>query len=235
MHDGGSSNLNMLIYIIILMSAVYFQIGTNDGNDLFRELVIKNKPDCVILVEPNKDLLHEISKNYSNIENVFIYNNAVYYNNDEMVELCIPAKNGMMGTCADNGITYSNAHFSLLPMNGWGNKDDMVKIKAKGITFDKICENHNITNIEYLQIDTEGFDSEIIKMIDLSKYKINKLRFEKWGFQTEYFTEFHKEIAHELGVNGVNKSIDKLKMHNYTLHEVQDSDGNDYIATLICN
>jgi FkbM family methyltransferase len=214
------------------MSTVYFQIGTNDGNDMFRELVIKNKPDCIILVEPNNGLIDEIRKNYSNIENVCIYNNAVYYNNDEVVELVIPAKNGMMGTCADNGITYSNSHFSLLPMNGWGNKDDMVKIKAKGITFDKICENHNITHIEYLQIDTEGFDSEIIKMIDLSKYKINKLRFELWGFQTESFTEFHKEIAHELGVNGVNSAINKLKKYNYTINEIQDSDGHDMIATL---
>jgi FkbM family methyltransferase len=235
MHDSGSYSLKGSIDIIILMSTVFFQIGTNNGNDLFRELVIKNKPDCVILVEPNIGLLNEIRKNYSNIENVYIYSNAIYYNNDEMVELCIPAKNGMMGTNADNGLVYSDAHFSLVPMNDWGNKADMVKITSKGITFDKICSNHNITNIEYLQIDTEGFDSEIIKMIDLSKYKINKIRFEKWGFKPECFTEFNNKIAHELGINGMNIAIDKLKMHNYTLHEVQDNDGHDYIATLICN
>ena len=164
------------------MSTVFFQIGTNNGNDLFRELVIKNKPDCVILVEPNKNLINEIRKNYSDIKNVFIYNNAVYYNNDEVVELCIPAKNGIMGTRADNSYIYSDAHFSLVPMNDWGNKNDMAKITSNSITFDKICSNHNITNIEYLQIDTEGFDSEIIKMIDLSKYKIKKIRFETWGF-----------------------------------------------------
>jgi hypothetical protein len=58
------------------------------------------------------------------------------------------------------------------------------------------------------------------------------LRFETWGFQTEYFTEFHKEIAHELGVNGVNKSIDKLKKYNYTINEIRDRDGHDIIATL---
>jgi hypothetical protein len=44
------------------MSKVFFQIGTNNGNDLFRELVIKNAPDCVILVEPNKELIDEIKK-----------------------------------------------------------------------------------------------------------------------------------------------------------------------------
>jgi FkbM family methyltransferase len=214
------------------MSKVFFQIGTNNGNDLFRELVIQNAPDCVILVEPNKELIDEIKKNYNNIKNVYIYNNAIYYNDDETVELYIPAKNGIMGTIADNGLVYGDGHFSLLPMNDWGNKNDMVKITSKSITFDKICSIHGITNIDYLQIDTEGFDSEIIQMINLSKYKINMIRFEKWGFKTECFTNYLKEKADHLGINGLNKSINKLKEYNYLINDITDSDGNDIIATL---
>ena len=214
------------------MSKVFFQIGTNNGNDLFRELVIKNAPDCIILVEPNKLLIDEIKKNYNNIKNVHIYNNAIYYNDDEIVELYIPAKNGIIGTRADNGIVYADSHFSLLPMNDWGNKKDMVKIKTESITFDKICSIHNISNIEYLQIDTEGFDTEIIKMIDLSKYKINKIRFEKWRFEKECFTEYHTQKAHELGKNGMNNAINKLKQNNYVISNIMDNDGDDIIATL---
>jgi FkbM family methyltransferase len=214
------------------MQRVFFQIGTNNGNDLFRELVIKEKPDMVILVEPNKLLIDEIKQNYHNIKNVYIYNNAIYYNDDEVIELYIAAKNGIIGTRADNGIIYDSGHFTLLPMNDWGNKNDMVKITSTGITFDKICSSHGITNIDYLQIDTEGFDSEIIKMIDLSKYKINRIRFEKWGFKTECFTDYHKQKAHELGINGMNTAINKLKEYNYVLNDINDKDGNDIIATL---
>ena len=151
------------------------------------------------------------------------------------VELYMPAKNGIMGTRADNGIVYSDLHFSLLPMNDWGTKNDMVKVYAKTITFDEICKNHNITEIEYLQIDTEGFDSEIIKMIDLSKYKIKQIRFEKWGFDTNCFTKYHNNLSNELGINGMNIAINKLKQHNYVLNEVSDQDGNDIIATLNVN
>ena len=96
------------------MKKVFFQIGTNNGNDLFRDLVIKSKPDIVILVEPNEALVNEIKKNYSNIENVFIYNKAIYYNYDESLELYIPAKNGIMGTRADNNHIYTDGNFSLL-------------------------------------------------------------------------------------------------------------------------
>jgi FkbM family methyltransferase len=214
------------------MSKVFFQIGTNNGNDMFRENVIKSEPDCVILVEPNEELIGEIKKNYNNIKNVYIYNNAIYYNDDETVELYIPAKNGIIGTRADNGIVYSDVHFSLLPMNDWGNKNDMVKIISKCITFDKICSIHNITNIDYLQIDTEGFDSEIIQMINLSKYKINQIRFEKWNFKPECFTNYHEEKSVQLGINGMNNCINKLKEHNYVINEIIDSDGVDILATL---
>jgi FkbM family methyltransferase len=214
------------------MSKVYFQIGTNNGNDMFRDLVLQNSPDCIILVEPNKELIDEIKKNYNNIKNVYIYNNAIYYNDDETVELYIPAKNGIMGTRADNGIVYNDYHFSLLPMNDWGNKNDMVKISTKSITFDKICSIHNITNIDYLQIDTEGFDSEIIQMINLSKYKINKIRFEKWNFKSECFTNYYEEKADDLGINGLNKCINKLKEYNYVINDITDNDGNDVLATL---
>jgi FkbM family methyltransferase len=216
----------------MINNRIYFQIGTNNGNDNFLKLVHLNKPDIIILVEPNEKLINEIQKNYNNIKNVYIYNNAVYYKDDEILELYIPAKNGIIGTMADNGIIYNNGHFSLLPMNDWGNKNDMVKITTKSITFDKICSIHGITNIDYLQIDTEGFDSEIIKMIDLSKYKINRIRFEKWTFNIENFTNYNKEKAHELGINGMNNTINKLYKYNYTIQDISDEDGNDIIATL---
>ena len=166
------------------------------------------------------------------MKNVYIYSNAIYYTDDEDIDLYVPAKNGVMGTIAENGLIYSDSHFSLVPMNDWGNKNDMVKITTKSITFDTICSNHGITDIDYLQIDTEGFDSEIIKMIDFSKYKINTIRFEKWPFKSNSFTEHNKQLANDLGESGLLNTINKLKDNNYTINEINDSDGNDIIAKL---
>lgn len=214
------------------MSKVFFQIGTNNGNDLFRELVLKHNPDCVILVEPNKNLLDQIKRNYDTIKNVHIYSNAIYYNDDEDVELYIGSKDGSIGSVAENGRRYSDVNFSLVPMNDWGAKENLAKITSKSITFDTICRDHNISTIEYLQIDTEGFDTEIIKMIDLSKYKINKIRFEKWGFNSECFLRHNNDKATELGTNGMNAAIHKLKQYNYVLTDISDQDGNDILASL---
>jgi hypothetical protein len=117
-------------------------------------------------------------------------------------------------------------------MNDWGEKNDMIKIYAETITFDDICKIHNINNIEYLQIDTEGFDTEIIKMIDLSKYTIKNIRFEKWGFDIDCFTKYNVHNFNELGINGMNCAINKLLNHNYKISEINDMDGNDLIATM---
>lgn len=209
--------------------AVYFQIGTNDGNDLFNSLVKSVKPKLVILVEPNIALVQEIKRNYKDVENVHIFNNAIYYHSDMEVELYIPACNGVYGTKADNGFTYTHCHFSLLPMNDWASKDDMCKIKAKTITFDDICEEFGIKTIDYLQIDAEGFDSEILKMIDLDKFNIKKIRFENWGFDEHCFMRHHENWK-ELGKVGVSKAIQKLTKYNYKISSINDTDGNDILA-----
>ena len=218
---------------LYMAKKVYVQIGTNDGNDLFRSKVLKDRPDLVILVEPNAALKPLIEKNYKGIPNVHIYNKAVHYTNDATVELYIPAKNAVYGTTADNNITYSHQHFSLFPMNNWGSKNDMVKISAQTVTFDELCRLHTISQIHYLQIDTEGFDSEIIKMIDFTKYQIQQLRFEIWNFEAASFTQHHTtEVASTLGINGLHAAIQKLQQHKYTLTKIHDRDGNDVLATL---
>ncbi len=207
---------------------VFIQIGTNNGNDDFRKYVQEKNPDLIILVEPNKDLIQSIKANYSNFANVFLFSKAIYYESNVTVELVIPAKKGIYGSQADNGYTYTDVNYSLVPMNDWGDKNDMVKMQAETITFDDICKQFNIHTIEYLQIDTEGFDSEIIQMIDLTKYKINTIRFEKWYFKPECFTAYQNDKANKLGESGMKLALEKLEKYNYVIKDANE----DYIATL---
>jgi len=212
------------------MKKVFFQIGTNTGNDNFRKLCIEHKPDIIVLVEPNIIHTKDIENNYRGMPNIHIFNNAIYYEDNKEVELYLPAINGVYGNKGENGHRYSNGQFSLLPMNDWGEKKNMIKIIAKTITFDTICQKLNITDIEYLQIDTEGFDSEIIKMLDLNKYNIKQIRYEKWGFPVDRFTRYHNENKEKFGINGMKFVEEKFKKNGYTLRDINDMDGNDIIA-----
>jgi len=220
------------IYVFIYTMSVFVQIGTNNGNDLFRKLVLKHKPAQVILVEPNPQLYSTIQKNYEGIPNVSIVSKAIYYDDNVPVELYIAAKNKVYGSRADNGWVLSDVHFTLVPMNDWGEKSDMVTINTEGIRFDTLCSMHNIKVIDYLQIDTEGFDSEIIKMIDFSKYIIHQLRFEKWNFDSKLFTKHNASIAERLGTSGMNTIQTLLSKMGYTFFDIKDIDGDDVVVTI---
>ena len=209
---------------------IFIQIGTNNGNDNFRNLVIKESPDLVLLVEPNESLIETIKNNYMNIRNVNIINKAVGYEDDKEISLYIPAINKIYGNKGENNFTYADAHFSLLPMNDWGEKENMIEIKTKSITFNTMCSAYNINEIDYLQIDTEGFDTEIIKMIDFDKINIKKLRYEKWGFDPSCFTRYHSDKYDQLGKNGLKFIEDKLIKYGYELNDICDEDGNDILA-----
>lgn len=50
--------------------------------------------------------------------------------------------------------------------------------KVETITFDKLMTKLGITEIDYLKIDTEGMDFDILKSIDYNKYKINLIKME---------------------------------------------------------
>jgi FkbM family methyltransferase len=207
-------------------SRIYFQIGTNTGDDWFRRKVLQDKPEIVILVEPNQQLLEIIQENYeviSAFSQVHIYINAIHYEDNQTITLFNPGQEE----------NFSNAHFSVVPMNNWNTEAKALQIEANSITFDTICKNHKIDTIDYLQIDTEGFDSEIIKMIDFTKYKIYKLRFESWGFEPELFTVHNAKKACSLGITGVQEAIEKLKKSGYKVSKFLEDDGDDFLAELI--
>lgn len=211
---------------------IYFQIGTNDGDDLFKQKCLNESPDMIVLVEPNLSLRPQIEKNYKEIKGVNLFMNAMYYESGKSIELYIP-KNNPKTNKAQNGYSYSDIHYSILPMNDWGAKEEMNKIKAETITFDDICHKLGIKDIDYLQIDTEGFDYEILKMINLKEYNIKKIRFEKWFFESERYKNNFPDTMNKYGKNGYLEIEKKLKEHNYILQDIKDKDGNDIIATKV--
>lgn len=190
---------------------VLVQIGTNDGSDEFSDIVKRSLPSKVILVEPNKLLNFFILDVYEGIKNVFLENVAIVNDeNKKLVRLVIP-KNNINGNSV-NGARYEDAHYSLLPMDDWG--DDFDIIEAEGITFNYLCKKHRIDNIHYLCIDTEGYDAEIIKSIDFSKINIDIIKYENWSFTEDCFKRYGDD-SKLYGANGMNYVSSLLQSLGY--------------------
>ncbi len=82
-----------------------------------------------------------------------------------------------------------------------------------------MIKKYNIAEIEYLFIDTEGYDYKIIKSIDLNKIKINKIKFEyKHLDDTFRFEERLKELR--LMFNQLNYIEIKIDDENVTFQKI---------------
>jgi len=58
-------------------------------------------------------------------------------------------------------------------------KEDYIEsFKVETKPFDFLMEKYNISNVDVLQIDAEGYDFEIVKMFDLTENKANVVVFE---------------------------------------------------------
>jgi len=171
---------------------VMVQIGTNDGADEFNALCRGLRASKIILVEPNTILNPFIIHNYSDIDNVFIENVAITDVNKGTVLLYLPTQL-VDEEKTKKDIRYATGHFSLfVPKEWYGEVTTIGKaIECPSMTFEELCKKYNITDIEFLQIDTEGYDATILKSIDFTKHNIKTIKYESTNnWQTESIVPF---------------------------------------------
>lgn len=193
-----------------MLRKVWIQIGTYDGDDKFQKMVRQENPSLIILVEPNSEMNGLIQASYTGIKNVHIENVAITEVDKGLVDLVFPVKTKKIRVSSER----YNKCFSLLPMDDWGN--DFKTLRARSKTFMDLCKEYKITNIDLLQIDTEGYDVTIIKSIDFKKVKINTLIYEQWNFTTDCFKRYGKDAKH-YGLGGMKEAADLLTSLGYQL------------------
>lgn len=54
----------------------------------------------------------------------------------------------------------------------------MSSMEVPCLTFDSLCAKHGVERLDLIQIDTEGYDYEIIKLIDFARYRPRMLMYE---------------------------------------------------------
>lgn len=69
---------------------------------------------------------------------------------------------------------------------------DVVKQHLPCMTLNSLCEKHNITQVDFLKIDAEGYDCRIINSIDFKKLHISSILFEMW--------EHHEGLCYKLAI-----------------------------------
>ena len=179
----------------------FVQIGTNDGDDDFKQrceqLVERSR---IILIEPHIELKSTIESNWAHLlqkHDVTIVNKAIVPNKEiKSVDFYYQENNLVLSSVLDRR-TYD------LPQ----------KKTVESIHIDLLLEEMGIYEIEELHIDTEGLDYEILLSINLDRTNIKNITCEIWPFEDD-----DKKESYKTGPQ-MRKNV-RLKFTDYSISEI---------------
>ena len=149
-----------------------FDVGAFNGLDSII-LALKNQNMMVHVFEANPDLIKIIKKNKKKIEDF----KKTKIKNYKINNFAVSNKNKFFKfNIAKNPTVSSLYQFSKNIDKTWpGYREThctfIKKIKVKGITLEKYCKDNKIDRINYLHIDTQGNDLNVLKGLN-KKIKI---------------------------------------------------------------
>ena len=137
------------------------QIGANDGKR-FDEIskFIKNNNDLkTVLVEPVKKYFDQLKENYKDCKNIKFENSAISKNNEINFLYCV--KERFIENYQEH-IKGINSHEIQHLLNHNVKKSHIEKIKVETLTFQSLIKKYDLTEIDLLYIDVEGYDDKVV-------------------------------------------------------------------------
>lgn len=182
----------------------FIQIGANDGKmaDPLRDSILASRWRG-ILIEPVPYLYRRLLQNYPkrpglSFENVAIASHGgtrpFYYVRRSEGDAGVPDWHIGLGSFLKESVL---AHAADIP----DIERRLVEEPVACLTFAELCVRHRVTRLDVLNIDTEGYDYEILKTIDFEKMRPGILVFEH----------------HLLKPNDRNACFELLQRHGYEI------------------
>ena len=186
------------------------QIGSGSASldthieDGFSNFIVKKKiKKKIYIIEANSIHIDNLKKFYSKYKNIKILNLAISPDNTVLKKMvffyCL--------NDAPNYQTFSNSksfvkkHFP----NG-----EIKKKTVKCLSVSKFLEKNNIKNIDYLSIDIEGMDYDVLINLNLKKFQIKNISFEH--LHLSFFEKIkivYKLIKHDYYFSGMGFDLRK--------------------------
>ena len=200
-----------LEYIVFkgFKNGVYVDVGAHDGvsfnNTLYFE---KNNNWTGILIEPIKSVFDKLVINRPNSINL---NCAVCNNDGETEFLCNTGYTEMISGIKDN---FDRRHLQRLRRENiqYGSTTELIKVKTQKL--ETILDENNVTHINYLSIDVEGAEFEVIKSINFDKVFIDVI-----GFENNYKDASVPIVGylHNKGFTMIHNSLDIFMINKMSI------------------
>lgn len=203
-HKDKFTPLSQLFYKNLHKDFFFVQIGANDGisYDPIYNLITKEKVRGIV-IEPIHDIFVKLKGNYINHPQVLPLNLAIHKDKKEMILYRVNPESKEYPEWTKGTPSFFKSHHNLSNIL----EKDIVEESVKCISFKELINQYNINKIDLLQIDTEGYDAEIIKMLDYEKLSPTIISFEHGLKQGIMSLEQFEECQRILLKNNYNMVI----------------------------
>ena len=170
-------------YFLEMNDFFFVQIGGNDGvsfDDLYG--FVTNYPSRGVILEPVEDYFEDLKHNYREYPNITPVNAGLHPSLKEATIYRVdPAfEESLAGWTKGIASLDPNHH-----KKSRTSSDVMIEERVRCISWDELISEYGIAKIDLLQIDTEGFDFEVLKMVDWAKFRPKIIRYEHESLSDE--------------------------------------------------
>jgi FkbM family methyltransferase len=161
-------------------TAFFVQVGSNDGLKLdpLRTHILAQRW-AGIMIEPVPYVFEQLTAQYGGHPRIILEKVAVadhdgtanLYYLPQSTDEALPDWYDALATFRKDVLL---SHTDFIPDIA----TRISTIEVPSLTFESLCAKHAVENIDLVQIDTEGYDFEVIKLIDLERYSPKLLMFE---------------------------------------------------------
>lgn len=155
----------------------FVQIGANDGLRFDTLYGFVTRHNCRgLVVEPLKDYFERLKLNYRDYPRIVPVNVAVHATQKRCQMFRVDPKRltAAPDWAAGTGSVLPGYHSAAHRIPA----EYIVQEEVDCVTLMELLETHGIRELDLLQIDVEGYDAEIIKMIDFSVLKPAIIKYE---------------------------------------------------------
>lgn len=128
-----------------------------------------------VIVEPIESYVDEIADVYSEYKGIKILRRAIHTEKENMLFYRADiAHSDKLPDFAKGVASFNKSHLIKFNIP----KEHIIEEEVPCISMMELIEAENITSLDLLQIDAEGYDAEIIKSFDFSRIKPSIIHFE---------------------------------------------------------
>jgi FkbM family methyltransferase len=146
----------------------FIQVGANDGvfGDPLRPYVL-TRGWRGILVEPQIDVFGRLRENYAECSERLSFENIAISSQDSLTLYLPPTQLGDHDPTHARSIVSSDPH--VISRQIGMSESQLRRVDVPALTLDALLAKHEMTELDLLQIDAEGFDWEVLQTLDLDR------------------------------------------------------------------